>query len=221
MSIVRTMLKCDSFQVRLTSIMEILAKAAVVQIEKLLEENCAVLRLEMYRCQIENEKLRRKIRLMECDLVTAPGSGEAAGANELYSDNGRSPPSERVFGQECSFSPRRDGEPADLEESANVDQFRTEPVLIKQERLEEDSCYSDPQPTSVEEEQVTQSTSVEDGKKPDTEPTPVGDPEELSEKHRCGHGDEELSGLEFVGKAEQEGEHGFQHWEEGQDSKED
>ncbi|XP_061110904.1 zinc finger protein 629-like isoform X3 [Conger conger] len=92
-------------------------------------------------------------------------------------------------------------------QSANKEKVRTEPVLIKQEKLEEDLCYSDPQPTPVEEEQVIQPTPVGDVKKPDTEPTPVGDPEELSEQHRCGHGDEELSGLEFVVKAEQEEEH--------------
>ncbi|XP_061110898.1 zinc finger protein 287-like isoform X2 [Conger conger] len=92
-------------------------------------------------------------------------------------------------------------------QSANVEKVRTEPVLIKQEKLEEDLRYSDPQPTPVEEEPITQPTPVGDVKKPDTEPTPVGDPEELSEQHRCGHGDEELSGLEFVGKAEQEEEH--------------
>ncbi|KAJ8268554.1 hypothetical protein COCON_G00137260 [Conger conger] len=164
----------------------------------------------------ENQGLKKKLQLMERELRLA---------------RRRYPSPERVFGQEWTFSLRRDEEPADVEEvetplqsgisrnqSANVDQFRPEPVFIKQERLEEDLFYSDPQPTPVEEEQVTQSTSVEeeqviqptpagDGKKPDTEPTPVGDPEELSEQHRCGHGDEELSGLEFVVKAEQEEEH--------------
>ncbi|KAJ8336442.1 hypothetical protein SKAU_G00376620 [Synaphobranchus kaupii] len=65
----------------------------------------------------------------------------------------------------------------------------------------------DPQCTSEGGEQVTLPTSVEDGKKPDTEPTPAGDPEELNEQHRCGHGDEELSAVEFVVKAETEEEH--------------
>ncbi|KAG7454979.1 hypothetical protein MATL_G00251540 [Megalops atlanticus] len=37
--------------------------------------------------------------------------------------------------------------------------------------------------------------------------TPAGDPEELGEKHRCGHSEEDLSGLEFVVKTEQEEEH--------------
>ncbi|XP_061110867.1 zinc finger protein 180-like isoform X2 [Conger conger] len=92
-------------------------------------------------------------------------------------------------------------------QSANKEKVRTEPVLFKQEKLEEGVCYSDPQPTPVEEEQVTQPTPAGHRKKPDTEPTTVGDPEELSEQHRCGHSDEELSGLEFVGKAEQEEEH--------------
>ena len=62
-------------------------------------------------------------------------------------------------------------------------------------------------PTPATEEQVTPPTPVEDVKKPDADPTPVVDPEELSEQHRCGHGDEELSELEFVVKAEQEEEH--------------
>ncbi|KAJ8336446.1 hypothetical protein SKAU_G00376660 [Synaphobranchus kaupii] len=113
---------------------------------------------------------------------------------------------ERVFGQEWRFSLRREGESTGVQEvdtplqssitqnqSANMEQFRPEPFLIKQERLEEDLC-SDPQPIPVIEDQ-------------ETEPTPVGDPEELSEQHRCGHGDEELSEVEFVVKAEQEEEH--------------
>ncbi|KAJ8336437.1 hypothetical protein SKAU_G00376570 [Synaphobranchus kaupii] len=238
------MLKCDSFQVRLTSIMEILAKAAVVQIEKLLDENCAVLRLEMYKSQIENEKLKSKIRLMECELGTARGCGEAARAQELCSEKGRSLPAERVFEQEWSFHLRRDGEPTGVQEvdtplhygitqnqSANMEKVRPESFLIKQEALGDNLCYSDPQlipdggeqemePTPVTEEQETEATPVEDGKRLDTEPTPVenvrkldtdptpvGDPEELSEQHRCGHGDEELSEVEFVVKAETEEEH--------------
>ncbi|XP_035286192.1 zinc finger and SCAN domain-containing protein 2-like [Anguilla anguilla] len=236
------MLKCNSLQVRLTSIMEILAKTAVVQIEKLLEENCAVIRLEMYRCQIENEKLKRKLRLMECELGTARGCGEVTGAQERCAEKGWSSHAERIFGQEWSFSLRREGELADVQEidspqqssvlrkqSADMEKVRPEPVLIKQERLEEGLCYRDPQPTPggeeqvtlptpateeqvtlptpATEEQVTQPTPVEDEKKLDTEPTPAGDPEELSEQHRCEHGDEELSELEFVVKAEQEEEH--------------
>ncbi|KAJ8272832.1 hypothetical protein GJAV_G00093950, partial [Gymnothorax javanicus] len=63
------------------------------------------------------------------------------------------------------------------------------------------------QPTAEEEEQVTQPTPVDNGNEPDTGSTPVGDPEELREQHRCGHGDEELSGLEVVVKAEPVEEH--------------
>ncbi|KAJ8409806.1 hypothetical protein AAFF_G00218650 [Aldrovandia affinis] len=105
-------------------------------------------------------------------------------------------------------------------QSAVMEEVRPESLPIKQERLEDDLCYSDPQPTSTGEEQVIQPTAaggpeeqvaqctpVEEGKKQETVPTPAGDPEELSEQHRCGHSDEELSGLEFVVKAEQEEEH--------------
>ncbi|KAJ8268552.1 hypothetical protein COCON_G00137240 [Conger conger] len=164
----------------------------------------------------ENEALKNKLQLLQHERRTAPGhkveSARARGSPVKTRSVGvqvfvEEQQREGVFGQECSFSLRRDGEPAGVEESANVEKVRTEPVLIKQEKLEEDLRYSDPQPTPVEEEPITQPTPVGDVKKPDTEPTPVGDPEELSEQHRCGHGDEVLSGLEFVGKAEQEEEH--------------
>ncbi|KAJ8268548.1 hypothetical protein COCON_G00137200 [Conger conger] len=162
----------------------------------------------------ENEALKNKLQLVQHERRTmrkeemarareSPVNTRSVGVQVIVEEQHR----ERVFGPECGFNLRRDGEPAGVEESANMDKVRTEPVLIKQEKLEEGLRYSDRQPTPVEEEQVTQPTPVDDVKKPDTEPTPVGDPEELSEQHRCGHGDEELSGLEFVVKAEQEEEH--------------
>ncbi|KAJ8272821.1 hypothetical protein GJAV_G00093840 [Gymnothorax javanicus] len=199
--------------VRLMCIMETLAKTAVVEIEKLLEDNCAVLRLEMSRCHLENEKLKRKIRRMECELATARGCGEAAGARESHSDKGWSP-AKSVFGQEWGFTPRLDGEPAGVEDvetpvqsDITQNQVRAELVLVKQEATKQDLCYGGPHPASTGKEQVTQPTPVEVGNYSDTESTPEGDAEELRELHRCGHGDEELSGLEFVVKAEQEDEH--------------
>ncbi|KAJ8336444.1 hypothetical protein SKAU_G00376640 [Synaphobranchus kaupii] len=148
--------------------------------------------------------LKKKLHLMGHELRVARGRRRTS--------------AERVYGQDCSFSLRRDGEPVDVQEvdtplqsgitqnqSANMEQFRPEPFLIKQERLEEDLCYSDSQPIPAGEEQETERTPVEEEQV--TEPTPVGDPEELSEQHRCGHGDEELSEVEFVVKAEQEEEH--------------
>ncbi|KAG5841731.1 hypothetical protein ANANG_G00169880, partial [Anguilla anguilla] len=227
------------FQTQITSIMEIMTKSAIAEITRLFDDSSSILCLKISRSLHENQALKRKLQLLQQELSTARKRNEGiAGARESPV-NSRSvgvqvseriveePCRERIFGQEWSFSLRRDGEPAGVEQSANMEKVRPEPVLIKEERLEEDLCYRDhkpatkeqvtqptlateeqvTQPTLATEEQVTQATPVEDGKKLDTEPTPAGDPEELSEQHRCEHGDEELSGLEFVVKAEQEEQH--------------
>ncbi|KAJ8336443.1 hypothetical protein SKAU_G00376630 [Synaphobranchus kaupii] len=201
----------------LASIMDILAKSAVAEIGRLVDDGAALLRLEISRSHREISVLRRNLQLRERELqaarktgrlqerfsqgrsVTVPVCSVVLGAER---EKGPSPLAARVFGQEWSFHLRRDGEPTGVQEvdtplqsgitqnqSANMEQIRPEPFFVKKERLEED-----PQPTPVEEEQ-------------ETEPTPAGDPEELSEQHRCGHGDEELSEVEFVVKAEQEEEH--------------
>ncbi|XP_064202100.1 zinc finger protein ZFP2-like isoform X3 [Anguilla rostrata] len=198
------------FQTQITSIMEIMTKSAIAEMTKLFDNSSSVLCWKISRSLHENQALKKKLQLFQHELRTARELNEGiAGARESPV-NTRSvgvqvlveePCTERIFGQGWSFSLRRDGEPAGVEQFAKMEKVRTEPVLIKQERLEEDLCYSDPQPTPATEEQI------EDGKKLDTEPTPAGDPEELSEQHRCEHGDEELSGLEFVVKAEQEEEH--------------
>ncbi|XP_064202109.1 zinc finger protein 239-like isoform X1 [Anguilla rostrata] len=275
------MSNCVNYQAQIASIMDILSKAAVAEISKVVDDGFVLLRLEMCRKESEIESLKMKVQSLESDLRTAGRHGEKApvysrsvrlgiklrrAGEKVGADYGEKPPFdrklfvndcdphptpaaevqvthptpvddgkkpdteptpagepkelERVFGQEWSFSLRRDGEPAGVEQvdsplqsgvtqnqSAHMEKVRPEPILIKQESLEEDLCYRDPQPTPTTEEQVTQRTPVEDGKKLDTEPTPAGDPEELSEQHRCEHGDEELSGLEFVVKAEQEEEH--------------
>ncbi|XP_035286193.1 zinc finger and SCAN domain-containing protein 2-like [Anguilla anguilla] len=215
------------FQTQITTIMEILSKSAIAEITKIFDDSSSVLCLKISRCLHENEELKKKLQTLQQELRTARGQKEGiAGARESPV-NTRSvgvqflveePYRERGFVQDWSFCLRKDGEPASVEQSGDMEKVRPEPVLIKQERLEEVLCFSDPQPTPgaeeqvtqptpATEEQVTQPTPVEDGKKLDPEPTPAGDPEELSEQHRCEHGDEELSGLEFVVKAEQEEEH--------------
>ncbi|XP_014864683.1 PREDICTED: uncharacterized protein LOC106931210 [Poecilia mexicana] len=59
------MASCVPFQTQLSSIMEVLVKAAVAQISKLVDDKCAFLHLEISRKQSENEMLRRKLLLME------------------------------------------------------------------------------------------------------------------------------------------------------------
>ncbi|KAG5841735.1 hypothetical protein ANANG_G00169920 [Anguilla anguilla] len=204
------------FQTQITTIMETMTKTAIAEITKLFNDSSSVLCLKVSTTLHENEALKKKLQLLQHELRSARGQKEEIKSARASPVNTRSVGVEvlveelctdRIFGQGWSFSLRRDGEPAGVEQSANME-VRTEPVLIKQERLEEDLCYSDPQPTPGAEELVTQPTpateeQIEDGKKLDTEPTPAGDPEELSEQHRCEHNDEELSGLQFVMKSEQ------------------
>ncbi|MED6239116.1 hypothetical protein ILYODFUR_036908, partial [Ilyodon furcidens] len=59
------MASCVPFQTQLSSIMEVLVKAAVAQISKLVDDKCAFLHLEISRKQSENEMLKRKLLLME------------------------------------------------------------------------------------------------------------------------------------------------------------
>lgn len=59
------MATCIPFQSQLSSIMEVLAKAAVAEISKLVDDKCAILHLEISRKQSENEMLKRKLLLME------------------------------------------------------------------------------------------------------------------------------------------------------------
>ncbi|KAG7232056.1 hypothetical protein INR49_009939 [Caranx melampygus] len=59
------MATCIPFQTQLSSIMEVLVKAAVVEISKLVDDKCAFLHLEISRKQSEIEMLRRKLLMME------------------------------------------------------------------------------------------------------------------------------------------------------------
>ncbi|XP_064161054.1 zinc finger protein 397-like [Anguilla rostrata] len=71
-----------TFQAQLASIMEVLAKAAVVEITKLVEDSSAEIRLEISRNQYENVALRRKLSRMQSELVRARGCRETKGAEK-------------------------------------------------------------------------------------------------------------------------------------------
>ncbi|KAG7454971.1 hypothetical protein MATL_G00251580 [Megalops atlanticus] len=185
------MSNCGNFHTQLVSIMEVLAKAAVAEISKLVDGSCAVLRLEMYRCQNENEALKTKLKLMERELRAAR----------------RSP----ARGSHCAERV-----------SARVRSHRASPVSPTGAADfavgDREECDLMPKPAEAPEEKVAQPAPAEDPQEQVTQ-TPAGDPEELGGKHRCGHSEEDLSGLEFVVKAEQEEEHvaqrlsqtGFEH----------
>ncbi|KAG7486712.1 transcriptional regulator CRZ2-like [Solea senegalensis] len=63
-----------AFQTQLASIMEVLANAAVAEICKLVDDDYAVVSLQMSQCQRENKALKRKLHLLE--LKMARGAAE-------------------------------------------------------------------------------------------------------------------------------------------------
>ena len=65
----RTMASRLAFQTQLASIMEVLANAAVAEICKLVDDDYAVVSLQMSQCQRENKALKRKLHLMELKMA--------------------------------------------------------------------------------------------------------------------------------------------------------
>ncbi|MED6246547.1 hypothetical protein ATANTOWER_019549 [Ataeniobius toweri] len=62
--------QCVAFQSKLTSIMEMLAKAAVIEISKLWEDGFAVVQVELLRRESEIKALNRKLMSMENERFT-------------------------------------------------------------------------------------------------------------------------------------------------------
>lgn len=58
-----------AFQTQLASIMEVLANAAVAEICKLVDDDYAVVSLQMSQCQRENKALKRKLHLLELKMA--------------------------------------------------------------------------------------------------------------------------------------------------------
>ncbi|XP_026103220.1 zinc finger protein 90 homolog isoform X1 [Carassius auratus] len=58
-----------AFQTQLASIMEVLANAAVAEICKLVDDDYAVINLQMTQCQRENKALKRKLHVLELKMA--------------------------------------------------------------------------------------------------------------------------------------------------------
>lgn len=57
-----------SFQSQLLSVMEVLAKAAVAEINRCVDESCAVLRIEVSQGRRDIDLLKSKCEVMEAEL---------------------------------------------------------------------------------------------------------------------------------------------------------
>ncbi|KAJ8339644.1 hypothetical protein SKAU_G00342770 [Synaphobranchus kaupii] len=165
------MSNCVSFQVQVASIMEVLAKTAVAEITKLVDDGSAALRLEMCRSQRENEALRRKLLLMERERGAVRGYGEGAPNNSLniafevqvcdefreeqrsnVAGKGRFPTAERVFDERLSTGPVINYQNVSVEKkraSSDALDIKYEPVDGEQDwpkslLLSEDRLEEDP-----------------------------------------------------------------------------
>lgn len=67
---------CVAFQSKLTSIMEMLAKAAVVEISKLWEDGFTLVQVELRRRDNEIEALNKKLMLLENERFTVSSQAQ-------------------------------------------------------------------------------------------------------------------------------------------------
>ncbi|XP_029309980.1 zinc finger protein 808 [Cottoperca gobio] len=91
------MANCVAFQSKLTSIMEVLAKAAVVEISKLWEDGFALVQVELHRRESEIQALNRKLVFMENErsqttyLTSSSSSSKKEQQNKLLPPTGDGP----------------------------------------------------------------------------------------------------------------------------------
>ncbi|XP_029581068.1 zinc finger protein 24 isoform X2 [Salmo trutta] len=76
---------CVTFQTKLTSVMDVLAKAAVAEISKMFDDGFTVLRLEMCRRENEIEALKRKLLFMENERQRTTSKAREAGCSSTCS----------------------------------------------------------------------------------------------------------------------------------------
>ncbi|KAJ8268068.1 hypothetical protein COCON_G00132400 [Conger conger] len=219
------MSSCVVFHSQLTSILEVLTKAAVTEICQLVDDGYAVLRVEISRSEKENQSLKRKLQMLE--LMVARGYAEA-GLRETSAANSRPDgaqafdgsrgterennfaAAERAFGSQLGISLWRDGEPTAVDEedtslasplrdecTVDMDEGGSQSLLIKEETFEEDLESSHPQ-EAVESDHVERAPIAELQTAP-----PVGK-DQLTEQHSTRHSVWDDSGLDTVLKAEPE-----------------
>lgn len=72
------------FQSQLLAVMEVLAKAAVAEINRRVDDSCSVLRLEVSQCRRDIELLKSKCEVMEAELKRSPARARRRGEREIH-----------------------------------------------------------------------------------------------------------------------------------------
>ncbi|XP_071386169.1 zinc finger protein 853 [Centroberyx affinis] len=136
MLIQENMANCVTFQSKLTSIMDVLAKTAVVEISKLWEDGFAYVQVELRRRESEVEALKRKLVFMENERLTL--MSRAQGSSSLSSSSSSS----KTEQQKKTLPPTDDGSNTDSVHRASSEQ-------IVREKVDQTT----PSPTQTEERQ--------------------------------------------------------------------
>ncbi|KAJ8337300.1 hypothetical protein SKAU_G00385200 [Synaphobranchus kaupii] len=184
----------------------------------------AVLRLEISRSEKENQTLKRKLQMLE--LMAVRGYAEA-GPRETSAANSRPDgpqafdgsrgterenlfaAAERAFGSQLGVSLWKDGEPTAVDEEdtslaspmrdecSDLEEGRSQSLLIKEETLEED----------LENGRAQEAVESDGGERApivDTQTSPAIGKEQLTDQHCTRHSVWEDGGLDTVLKAEPE-----------------
>lgn len=180
------MASCVPFQTQLSSIMEVLVKAAVAQISKLVDDKCAFLHLEISRKQSENEMLKRKLLLMESK------NAQLQRGFENYMDRGTD------LGRNLSH-PTRDLKFSEIEGSSVS-------FTIKEESPDEALWISD---SAAAISNAVQYPAQENQQFPHSDVTRLK-PTEFSDPFNSGQQPIDISSLQFTVKTEkEEDQHSF------------
>ncbi|XP_043094663.1 zinc finger and SCAN domain-containing protein 21 isoform X2 [Puntigrus tetrazona] len=144
-----------AFQTQLASIMEVLANAAVAEICKLVDDDYAVINLQMTQCQRENKALKRKLHILELKMARGFAERRISSLNRAnrvqvsaaLSDKYRNQTSDVLYGAQFNSGLWRGGgtdsaAQQDNNEANNMTGETMLPeadtVLIKDEMFEED-----------------------------------------------------------------------------------
>ncbi|KAM8728388.1 uncharacterized protein AB9X84_001698 [Acanthopagrus schlegelii] len=144
-----------SFHSQLLSVMEVLAKAAVAEINRRVDDSCAVLRLEVSQSRRDIDLLQRKCEAMEAELRR---SRMRARRKMFY------PPAAERFSPLVKIVLNRDRQNTDWDgqmdaEAQNQPQQcadEAEHTLIKEERAEDDVWTNDPEDKLIPEAEQEQ-----------------------------------------------------------------
>ncbi|XP_053186768.1 zinc finger and SCAN domain-containing protein 20 [Scomber japonicus] len=141
-------MESSSFHTQLLSVMEVLAKAAVAEIDRRVDISCSVLQLEVSRSRSDIDLLQRKCELMEAELrrsrIRARRRVFHPPAAEIFS-----PLVKVVLNKErpiTAWDRQEDGEaPAQPQQRADEEPVNeAEAVQIKEECADEDMWKNDP-----------------------------------------------------------------------------